>query len=102
MELTATTRGRKRDVPTNATAVSYGADTPLFTVPTGVTGVDHPTDYKVNAYVERRRVSLNTNYETETLVSVAFLIRRNSSGLTTNIVSTNVPGDTSISVTDSN
>ena len=90
----------KRDVPTNATAVSYGADTPLFTVPTGVTGVDHPTDYKVNAYVERRRVSLNTNYETETLVSVAFLLE-GTSGLTTNIVSTNVPGDTSISVTDS-
>lgn len=89
----------KRSAPTSATTIAPGKSTPLFAASTVVKGADHPTDAMANAYVERRRISLNTEYETETLVSVAFLVD-GSDDFTVNMVPTNAPGDIAVSLTD--
>ena len=89
----------KRSAPADATTIAPGKATPLFAASTAVKGVDHPTDAISTAYVERRRVSLNTEYETETLVSVAFLVD-GSDTFTVNMVPTNAPGDITASLTD--
>lgn len=89
----------KRSAPTSATTIAPGKSTPLFAASTEVKGANHPTNAMSNAYIERRRISLNTEYETETLVSAAFLVD-GSDDFTVNMVPTNAPGDITVSLTD--
>ena len=87
----------KRDLPTGATAASAGSSNLLFATSTIIKGVDHPTDYLATAYLERRRFALQTEYETETLSAIGFLVD-GSGTLTANVVTTDIPGDTSIAL----
>ena len=69
----------------------------LFATSTIIKGVDHATDYMSSAYLERRRFALQTEYDTETLSAIGFLVD-GSGTLTANVVTTDIPGDTSIAL----
>ena len=89
----------KRSVPVGATTIAPGKSTPLFAAGDSVKGADHPTASMSEAYLERRRVSLNTAFETETLLSIAFLVDGDDS-FTFNAVTTDAAGDVVTSLTD--
>ena len=89
----------KRSLPTGTVAASAGSNDLLFATSTSIEGVDHPSTYE-SAYVERRRLSLQDEYGTETLVAIGFLAD-GGNAVTCNVVATDVPGDLTASVTDS-
>lgn len=80
----------KRDIPSSVVAVTASRGDLLLSRGTEITGVDNSSVYMTNAFIDRRRMTAPTEFDTETVVAITLLMD-GSDTVTVNVDSSNIP-----------